>query len=52
VMDLRYNDGSRLDAAVALARQAAVIEDKAVPEPVLILGWVHENGETMFVAGM
>ncbi|OFW40571.1 MAG: thymidine phosphorylase [Acidobacteria bacterium RIFCSPLOWO2_12_FULL_67_14b] len=52
LMELRYNDPSRLDAAVALAKQAAVIEDQAVPEPALILGWVHENGETMFVAGM
>jgi pyrimidine-nucleoside phosphorylase len=52
LMEMRYNDGSRLDAAVALAKQAAVIEDQAVPEPPLILGWVHDSGETMFVAGM
>jgi pyrimidine-nucleoside phosphorylase len=52
LMELRYNDGSRLDAAVALATQAAVIEDKAPLEQPLVMGWVHDSGETMFVAGM
>jgi len=52
VMELLYNDGARLDAAVALARQAAVIEDRAAPEQSLVMGWVHDSGETMFVAGM
>ena len=51
-MELRYNDGSRLDAAVALAKQAAVIGDQAAPEPALVMGWVHDSGETMFIAGM
>ena len=52
LMELRYNDGSRLDAAVALAKQAAVIDDNTPPEQPLVMGWVHDNGETMFVAGM
>ena len=52
LMELRYNDGSRLDAAVALARQAAVIDDHAPPEQPLVMGWVHDSGETMFIAGM
>jgi pyrimidine-nucleoside phosphorylase/thymidine phosphorylase len=52
LMELRYNDGSRLDAAVALAKQAAVIQDQAAPEQALIMGWVHDSGETMFIAGM
>jgi pyrimidine-nucleoside phosphorylase len=52
LMELRYNDGSRLDAAVALAKQAAVIDDTAPPEQPLVMGWVHDSGETMFVAGM
>ena len=52
LMELRYNDGSRLDAAVALARQAAVIDDHAPTEQPLVMGWVHDSGETMFVAGM
>jgi len=52
VMELRYNDASRLNAAVTLATQAVVIGDQPAAEPPLVLGWVHENGETMFVAGM
>ena len=50
VMELRFNDSSRLDAALALASQAVVIGDQPQPQPPLVLGWVHENGETMFVA--
>jgi pyrimidine-nucleoside phosphorylase len=52
VLEVRYNDQSRLDAAVALATQAVVIGDQAQPEPPLVMGWVHDNGETMFVGGM
>ena len=52
LMELRYNDGSRLNAAIALAGQAAVIGDKAPPEQGLVMGWVHDSGETLFVAGM
>ncbi|MDO8680925.1 MAG: thymidine phosphorylase [Acidobacteriota bacterium] len=52
LMELRYNDGSRLNAAIALAAQAAVIGDKAPPEQGLVMGWVHDSGETLFVAGM
>jgi hypothetical protein len=37
---------------VALATQAVVIGDQAQPEPPLVMGWVHDNGETMFVGGM
>ena len=52
LMELRYNDGSRLDAAAALATQAAAIDDTAPPEQALVMGWVHDSGETMFIAGM
>ncbi len=52
VLELRYNDASRLDAAASLATQAVVIGDQAQPEPPLVMGWVHERGETMFVGGM
>ena len=51
VMELRYNDESRLSAAVALATQAVVIGDAPPAEAPLVMGWVHETGEQMFVAG-
>jgi pyrimidine-nucleoside phosphorylase len=50
IMELHYNDESRVAAAVHLATQAAVIGDKAPPDTPLLLGWVHESGEQMFVA--
>jgi hypothetical protein len=40
-----------LGAAVALATQAAVVGDRAPAEAPLVMGWLHENGEQMFVAG-
>ena len=52
LMALRYNDGSRLNAAIALAAQATVIGDQAPLEQGLVMGWVHDSGETLFVAGM
>jgi len=52
VLELRYNDAARLDAAVALATQATVVGDLAPAAEPLVLGWVHDQGETMFVAGM
>jgi pyrimidine-nucleoside phosphorylase len=52
VMELRYNDAARLDAALHLAAQAIVIGDQAPPPAPLVMGWVHEHGETMFVGGM
>ena len=51
-IELRYNDASRLDAAATLLTQALVIGDEAPPQPALIMGWVHEHGETMFAGGM
>jgi len=51
VMELRYNDESRLSAALALAEQAIVIGDTAPAEAPLVMGWVHDAGEQMFVAG-
>ncbi|MEY4637104.1 MAG: Pyrimidine-nucleoside phosphorylase [Acidobacteriota bacterium] len=50
VMELRYNEASRLPAALALVRQALVIGDQPPAVPPLVLGWVHDRGETMFVA--
>lgn len=52
VMELRYNDESRLAAAVALATQAMVVGDRAPEDAPLVMGWVHDNGEQMFVGGM
>ncbi|MEO7133837.1 MAG: hypothetical protein ABI024_06410, partial [Vicinamibacterales bacterium] len=51
LIELRYNDESRLSAAVALATQAAVIGDQAPADAPLVMGWLHENGEQMFVDG-
>jgi pyrimidine-nucleoside phosphorylase len=52
IVELRYNDASRLDAALHLLNQAVVIGDQPPPETPLVMGWVHEHGETMFVGGM
>jgi pyrimidine-nucleoside phosphorylase len=51
ILELRYNDEARLGAAMALATQAAVIGDQAPADAPLVMGWLHENGEQMFVAG-
>jgi pyrimidine-nucleoside phosphorylase len=51
VMELRYNDQSRLSAATELAEQAVVIGDRAPAEAPLVMGWVHDAGEQMFVDG-
>ena len=50
IMELRYNDESRLKTALGLATQAAVIGDKAPPVAPPVIGWVHDSGEQMFVA--
>jgi pyrimidine-nucleoside phosphorylase len=50
ILDLHYNDAARLDAALALASQAAVIGDRAPAEAAQMIGWVHDSGEQMFVA--
>ena len=50
IMELRYNDASRLDNALSLARQAIVIGDGAPAEEAQMIGWVHDRGEQMFVA--
>jgi pyrimidine-nucleoside phosphorylase len=51
VMELRYNDTTRLDAATQLAAQAMVIGEQPPPPAPLVMGWVHEHGETMFDGG-
>lgn len=50
LLELRYNDEARLSGALALATQAAVIGDKAPAEAPLVIGWVHDSGEQLFVA--
>ena len=50
IMELRYNDEARLKTAIALASQAAVIGDVAPADAPLVIGWVHEGGEQLFVA--
>jgi pyrimidine-nucleoside phosphorylase len=52
LMELRYNDAARLDAALQLASQAVVIGEQAPAASPLVMGWVHEHGETMFVGGI
>ena len=52
VIELRYNDASRLEAATSLLTQALVIADRAQPEPPLIMGWVRDDGETMLAEGI
>jgi pyrimidine-nucleoside phosphorylase len=52
VIELRYNDAARLDAALHLLAQAVVTGDQPPPQAPLVMGWVHEHGETMFVGGM
>jgi pyrimidine-nucleoside phosphorylase len=50
ILELHYNDASRLDAALALATQAAVIGERAPAQAAQMIGWVHDSGEQMFVA--
>ena len=49
IMELRYNDEARLKTALGLASQAAVIGDTAPPDAPLVIGWLHDTGEQMFV---
>jgi pyrimidine-nucleoside phosphorylase len=51
ILELRYNDETRLSAAMALATQAVVIGDRPVADPPIVMGWLHDSGEQMFVAG-
>ena len=51
VMELRYNDESRLAAAIEQAARAIAIGDAAPAEAPLVMGWVHAAGEQMFVDG-
>ena len=48
VMELRYNDESRLAAAREIAGQAMVIADRAPADAPLVMGWVHDGGEEIF----
>jgi pyrimidine-nucleoside phosphorylase len=48
VMELRYNDTSRREAAVQMALQAIAIGEQPPPPAPLVMGWVHEHGERMF----
>jgi len=50
ILELHYNHAGRLDAALTLANQAAVIGDRAPAEVAQMIGWVHDSGEQMFVA--
>ena len=49
VMALHYSDAARLAAALPLVTQAMVIGDQPPADEPLVLGWVHDRGETMFV---
>lgn len=50
LMELHYNDEARLHTALGLATQAAVVGDQGPPDVSLVIGWVHDSGEQMFVA--
>ncbi|MBY0497830.1 MAG: thymidine phosphorylase [Cyanobacteria bacterium] len=50
IMELRYNDASRLAAALPIAAQAIVVGDTAPADAPLVMGWVHDGGEQMFAA--
>jgi pyrimidine-nucleoside phosphorylase len=50
IMELHYNDKADVTLALALAGQAAVIGDQAPPDAPLVIGWLHDSGEQMFVA--
>ena len=52
LLELRYNDAARLEAAMATVSQAVAIGDAPVPEPGLVIGWMHKDGDTMFEGGM
>ena len=51
IMELRYNDVSRLAAALQLATEAIAIGDRPPAAAPLVMGWVHDGGEQMFVDG-
>ena len=36
---------------MALATQAVVIGDRPVADAPIVMGWLHDSGEQMFVAG-
>jgi pyrimidine-nucleoside phosphorylase len=46
VAELRYTDPERLQAAAAMVAQAIEIGEQAPVVEPLVLGWVHEGGET------
>jgi pyrimidine-nucleoside phosphorylase len=50
IMELHYNDPALLTLALTLAEQAAVIGGEAPPQAPLVIGWLHDSGEQMFVA--
>ena len=52
ILELHYNDAARLDAALQLAAQAVAIGEQPPPAAPLVMGWVHEQGETMYVGGI
>jgi pyrimidine-nucleoside phosphorylase/thymidine phosphorylase len=52
IMTLLYNDAARLDAAIDIAAGAVAVGDVAPADQPLVLGWLHERGETLFVPGM
>ena len=51
VMELRYNDESRLAAAKDMAGRAITIGNSAPADAPLVMGWVHDGGEQLFVDG-
>jgi pyrimidine-nucleoside phosphorylase len=49
VLTLHYNDASRLDEAVRLARSAIAIGPNPPATSPLVRAWVHADGETSYV---
>jgi pyrimidine-nucleoside phosphorylase len=52
ILELYYNDAARLPAAIGLAKKAIAIDDHAPAPMNVVIGWVHGDGETMFIPGM
>ena len=49
VLELHYNDPSKLAEAIVVAGEGIEIKAQPVPAPPLVLAWVHTDGEVSYV---
>jgi pyrimidine-nucleoside phosphorylase len=49
VLELHYNDPSKLAEAMAMAGEGIEVKAQPVPAPPLVLAWVHTDGEVSYV---